>query len=297
MPLLAMRSNEYFAEILGEEHPEYQFIKNISKRIAGSFLIRKIEKNGYLIEHLTSKKQLWLSNEFTSFQKVKLVENETVLTISLVHWKDDVWQNQGGCGINTIHDMKGKDVSKHLFDDENQKKEVLHKLEKAFLELTNGKRIVYVRGKREYAEFQEKVFRKHAKITDPKITDKELNDRYKGLIERIEKDAPFERDEALGIFFNSNCGIEVYREGVISSMSDKNNPYYAHEEFDICDLLTIDTFSTEFINYIVENKLIKLHANDYENPDLFGVIMENLDFLLRFYRRSKYFSEPLVTVN
>ena len=296
MPLLTMRINEYFAEILGEEHSEYQFIKNISKRIVGCFLIRKIEKNGFLIEHLTSKKQLWLSNEFTSFQSVKLVENETVLSICLVHWKDNVWQNQGGCIINTIHEMKGRDVSEHLFDDENKKWEILHVYEKAFLEITHGKRIVYMRGNREYAEFQVKLTRKHATVIDPKITNNELDKMYCGLIEKIEKDTPFERDEAIGIFFNSNSGIEVYREGIISCIFDKNNPYYFHEEFDLCDLLIIETFSKEFINYIIENKLINLCIADYENPDLFNIVMENLDFLLRFYRRSKYFSKPAVTI-
>jgi len=296
MPLLTMRINEYYAEILGEEHSEYQFIKNISKRIVGSFLIRKIEKDGYLIEHLTSKKQLWLSNEFTSFKDVKIVENETVLTICLVQWKDNVWQNQGGCIINTIKELKGKDISERLFEDENLKKEVIRIQEKAFLEMNNGNRIAYMRGNREFAEFQVKLFRKHAKLTNPKIKDKELDQQYKGLCEKLEKNAPFEYDEAIGLFFNSNSGIEVFREGVVSCMSDKNNPYYFEEEYDLCDLLLIDTFSKEFVNYVIENNLMNLGIEEYENPDMFHIVMENLDFLLRFYRRSNYYSKPAVTI-
>jgi len=296
LPLLTMRANEYYAEILGEEHSEYQFIKNISKRIAGCFLIRKIEKAGFLIEHLSSKKQLWLSNEFTSLQDVELVENETVLTISLVNWKDDVWQNQGGCMVNSINEMQGNDVSEHLLDDENEKKEFLRKFEKAFLEATTGNRIVYVRGSREYAELYLKVVRKHAKIIDPKIKDKELNERYKNFVESIEKNTPFENDEAIGVFFNSNSGIEVYRESVISCMSDKNNPYYANQEFDLCDLIINHTFSKEFINYVIENEIIEYYISEYENLDMLDIAMDNLDFLLRFYRRSRYFSKLEVTI-
>jgi hypothetical protein len=259
-------------------------------------LIRKIEKNGFLIEHLSSKKQLWLSNEFTSLENIKLVENETVLTIFLVQWKENIWQNQGGCIINSIDELEGKDISEHLFDDEDKKKEIVRKLEKVFLEITKGKRIVYVRGNREFAEFQLNLFRKHAKITDPKITDKEWNEKSKNHIEQLKNSTPFEHDEAIGIFFNSNSGVEIYRESVISCMPDKNNPYYFHEKFDVTDLLIIDTFSKEFINYIIDNKLINLCICDYENPNMFSIVMDNLDFLLRFYRRSQYFSKPEVTI-
>ncbi|MCL1936916.1 MAG: DUF3843 family protein [Candidatus Azobacteroides sp.] len=291
MPLLTLRANEYLAEVLGEKHSEYSFIKNISKRIMGCFLIRKIEKDGFLIEHLSSKKQLWLSNEFTSFKNVKLVENETVLTICLVKWKGDVWQNQGLCLVESIKGREGKDISEHLFEDENEKKKFIANLEKAFLALSKGERMVYIRGNREYAQFQFDLTVKHAKITDPKLTDKELNEKYQNFSEDDIKNIPFEDDEAIGIFFNPNGGIEIYRESVISCMPDKNNPYYAHEEFDLCELLTNSIFSKEFLNYAIGNDKIKFCIDDYENPDMFRIVMENFDFLLRFYRQSDYFSE------
>ena len=296
MPLLAMRINEYFAEVLGEEHQEYQFIKNISKRIMGCFLIRKIEKDGYLIEHLTSKKQLWLSNEFTSFENLELIENDTILSICLVEWKDNVWQNQGACAVSSIRDMEGKDVSEHLFDDESRKIEFVRKQEEAFLEITNGQRVFYVEGCSEFIEFQINLMRKHAKITKPDITDEELDEKYNGLYEKMEYDLPFEDNEALCLFYNPKCGVEIYRCDVTFCMSDKNNPHYMNHEFDFGEMLTNVTFSTEFVNYVIENDLIELQLDDYYNTDLMSVVLENLDFLLRFYRRSKYFTKPEVTL-
>jgi len=296
LPLLSLRANEYYAEILGEEHPEYQFIKNISTRIFGCFLILKIENNGFLIEHLTSKKQLFLSKEFTSFEKIKLVENETVLSLGLVHWKDDVWQNQGGCIIHTIHEMKGEDLSEHLFADENKKKEILGMLEKAFLSITNGKRIAYMRGNIEFQDFYRRLFMQHAKIVDPEITDEELDERHKILTENSGSLKPFEKDEEMCVYFNPNSGIEVYRESVVRCMPDTNNPYYASHNFDISDFLTVKSFSKEFINYVIENNLINLSILDYENPDMFRIVTDNFDFLLRFFRRSSYFTEPQVTI-
>jgi hypothetical protein len=295
MPLLTMRINEYYAEILGEEHSEYQFIKNISKRIFGSFLIQKIEPDGFLIEHLSSKKQLWLSNEFTSLEKMELIENKTVLSLGLVQWKNDIWQNQGVCMVNTIDEMEGEDVSKHIFDDENKKKEIIHKLEKAFLEITASKRIVYFRETREYAEFHLKVIQKYTKMVNPEITDEKLNETYESDIKKYE-DLPFEKDEAFCVFFNSSSGMELYRESVISCMPDETNPYYDYEKFDLYDLITDKTLSTNFVNYIIENKIINIYVNNYYNPNMFRITMENLDFLLRFYRRSRYFSKPEVTI-
>jgi len=297
MPLLSMRTNEYFAELIGEEHSEYQAIKNISKRIAGSFLLKKIEKNGFLIEHLSSKKQLWLSNEYTSFQDDTLIENKTVLTLGLVQWSDNVWQNQGGCIVSTIQEIKEKKFAERLFDDENMKMQVVGNLGKAFLELTQGKHIAYMRGIREYAEFTTKLYRKYTKIHDPKITEKKLDTMYKGSIEHIEKKMPFEKDEVIGVFYNPQRGIETYGESVISCMPDKNNSYYAGEEFDVSDLLINNTFSKEFVDFVIENNIIKLGVDEYENPNMFKIIMENRDFLLRFYRMSGYFSKPGVTLN
>jgi len=295
MPLLAMRANEYFAEVLGEKHSEYQFIKNISKRIIGCFLIRKIEKDGFLIEHLSSKKQLWLSNESTSLQKIELVENETVLTICMVQWKKNVWHNQGACMVNTIRDMKGEDLSKHLFNDENEKQEFVRSFEKPFLELANGKLIAYMHENHEYAEFYLDLLRKHPKVVNPQLTDEEWDEKYKNFIKDNENTFSG-NNEPIGVFFNSNRGLEMYNENVISCMPDDNNPYYANKTFNLSDLITNEAFSPEFVTYIIENELIRLHLCNYKNPDIFDIIKENLDFLLRFYRRSNYFSKPEVTI-
>jgi len=293
-----MRVCEYYAEILGDNHSEYPFIKTIPKRIFGYFLLRKIERDGYLIEHLASKKQLRLSNECTSFTKVKLVENETVLTISLVQWGKDVWHAQGGCIYSTINKIAGKDNFKHIFDDENMKMEYTHNLEKIFLEITRDEYIVYFHGSSEYSKFQGKIIQKQMKITDSEMRDKKLDKLYDYVIEKEGKKSPFEEDEVLGVFFNPNRGIEVYRGEIIACLSDKKNPYQDPEKyFDLCNLITIEIYSKEFVNYIIENKLLKYCLHNYEESDMFSIIFDNLDFLLRFYRRSRYYSKPEVIIN
>ena len=188
------------------------------------------------------------------------------------------------------------DLSEHIFDDENEKKKFVRSFEKVFLELTNGKPITYMRENREYAEFYLHLSRKHAKIVDPQITDEELDEYYKNFIEDSENTFSG-NNEAIGVFFNTNRGFEMYYESVISCMPDESNPYYAHKTFNLSDLITNQVFSPEFVTYIIENELIRLHLCNYKNPDIFDIIKENLDFLLRFYRRSNYFSKPEVTIH
>ena len=295
MPLLAMRVNEYYAAILGEEHSEYQFINNISERKYGTFLIRKIEKDRFLLEHLSSKKQIWLSNEYTSLENIQLIENKTILTIGLVHWKNNIWQNQGGCIINTIEEIK-KDISDNFFDEKDRKKEILRQYEKAFLEVSGGKRIVYVRGQKEYTDFNFSVLKRHTEMINPELTGKKWDNYRKSIVGDFKANFPYEQDETLGLFFNPNGGTEIYRECVVSCMSDKANPRYANKKFDLCDLFTKENISKEFIDYVIENKLINFRVFDFENPDMLNILKDNLDFMLRFYKRSSYFSKPEVTI-
>ena len=295
MPLLSLRANEYFAEILGEDHPEYHFLKNISKRIIGCFLLCKIEKEGYLIEHLTSKKQLFLSNESFSFDNIKLVENDTVIINGLVKWKDDVWYSQGACLIKKRREID-EDPSAHLFDDEQKKTQFLNDFGKAFLQVSNGERAVYLRGYQAFADFYKKLLLKHAKISKHKLTKEQAAETTENLIRDFEENKSLDKDEAICIFFNPNSGIEIFRERIVTCINDKNNPYYASEQFFIIDLLLDKTFSIEFIEYLFENKIINLKLNEGANPQILPIMIENFDFLLRFFRGSHYFTNPEVTL-
>jgi hypothetical protein len=243
-----------------------------------------------LLEHFSSKKQIKLSNEFTNFGKNPLIENETILSIGLVQWKKDIWQNQGVSIIHNIKDIKKIDFSDHVFDDENKKKEFLHHFEKAFMEVSNNNRIVYVKGIPEYKEFQYKVIKQHTKNLKPDIDDKEFDKTFKH-----DEDIPFKSDEAIGFFFNPNCGMELYRENIVRCISDKNNPYYTHEDLDFRDIIIDKSVSVEFLNYLLENNLLNVCIIDFNNANILNIIMENLDFLLRFYRRGDYFSKPAIT--
>jgi len=202
---------------------------------------------------------------------------------------------QGACLVNKLHELKEADISDHAFDDD-KKKEFLVSFEKVFLELTNGECLVYMQGRKAFVEFYIKCYRKYNKIIDSEITDEELEEKYKNYEENRYNHLPFEKEETIAVFFNPNSGVEIFRERIVACMCDKNNPYYAKQEFDISDLLTIKSLSKEFVCYTIDNDIIKLCIQEYANPDMFHLIMENFDFLLRFFRRSGYFSKPPVSV-
>ncbi len=295
LPLLTLRANEYYAEILGENHPDYQFYRNISKRILGTFRLLKIEEKGYILEHLTSKKQIFLSNDYTTFKKNQLVENETILSICLVKWEGDIWKMQGGCIIHPEFPKKSEFINEHIFDDEIKKKESLEVFEKAFLYSSGGKRIIYLRGEKEFIDFHLSVFRSHTQIVNPEISKSEMEVNKKNFMNNRDK-MPFNEDEELCIFFNPNSGIEIYRSLVVACMTDKDNPYFKDQKLNVSFLLTEKYFSKEFLDYVIENKIFNFEIGEYVNPDMFRIVMDNFDFLLRFFRRSNYWVNSMITL-
>ncbi|MDR3266599.1 MAG: DUF3843 family protein, partial [Tannerella sp.] len=296
LPLLAMRATEYYAEVLGKEHPEYQFIKNISKQEFGLFLVKKINSDNYLLEHFPSKTEIVLSKEFSSYEDSRITENESVMCVGVVNWKNNIRQMMGGSFLMDKSEAKTGMVGDHIFDDMAQKLEITENMGKAFLKINHGKKIAYLKGKQEFDDLNCEVRKTYIQIIVPNISDKKLNENLE-IFKKTQNDVSLEEDSPVCVFFNSKSGIEIYNDVVCHCISDKKNPFYTGGTFDLEQLVTEPTLSKEFIDYIIENKIIKLELDkDNFSPDVFPFLMDSLDFLLRFYRREKYWSEPTVSI-
>jgi hypothetical protein len=297
-PLFAILAKDYYAELLREEHPYYQLIKNISKRKFGYFLLQKKENDRLIIKHIPSNKKIVLSKEMVMFPDHSLHENETVLCIGIVEWSDGVWQMMGSGFLLVEDEMNRNPAIDSIFADD-LKRNTIEKQKMAFIQANGGRLIKYLRGKEAFLQFHIKITRIYTKIADPQISDKEINELMQLFIAHQNNiDLPFDDDEPITVFFNESSGVEMYRYNVTSCLSDKNNPYYIKgETFDWETLITIGTFSKEFIRYIIENKIITLELDeDIHSYTMYDTITENLDFLLRFYRRNAYWSEPEVSI-
>jgi hypothetical protein len=296
LPLLAMRSTEYYAEVLGKEHAEYQFVKNISKRKFGLFLVKSINPDSYLLEHIPSKTEIVLSKEFSAYKDNLLTENKSVMCVGIVNWKDNIWQMMGGAMLIDKDDAKANLVGEHIFDDMAKKLEVIKNTERAFLKVNNGSTIAFVKGKQEYIDLNCEVTRTYTQMINPNISDSELNKDLEIFRESC-KNFPLDEKSPTCVFFNPKSGIEIYHEDICRCISDKNNPFYVEKAFDLELLITEPTISKEFIDYIVENQIIKLELDASAfSPYVFPLLMDNMDFMLRFYRKRRYWTEPNVSI-
>ncbi|MDR1984245.1 MAG: DUF3843 family protein [Prevotellaceae bacterium] len=295
MPLLAMRANEYYAEVLGSQHCEYQFIKNISERKTACFILRKIEENGYHLEHIPSKTKIFVSDEFFDFGDNKLIENQTVLNTGIVKWKDDVWQTMGICMLYTIDDFEGEKIGSNVFDDENKKQEIIKNQQVTFYKLTQNKQIIFKKGVDEYADFNQKLIRMQSRANRQDLNEKDFNELFEKTFRNI-TESPFD-DECFTIFYNPKSGIELYSPHLTVCINSADNPFYDGSVLDVERLAIDPTISTEFICFLLENELIELGIDEsYNEKYMFTVIMENLDFLMRFYKKSEYFAKLEVSI-
>jgi hypothetical protein len=218
------------------------------------------------------------------------------MCIGIVNWKDNIWQMMGGAFLIDKDDAKANLMGDHIFDDMAEKLEITKNMERAFLKVNRKKTITYLRDKQEFIDLNCEVTRIYTKLINPKISDKELNEKLE-IFKESHKDFSLEEDSPVCVFFNPKSGIEIYHNIVCHCISDKNNPFYTGDAFDLELLITVQTLSKEFVDYIIENQIIKLELDENAfPPDVFPLLMDNLDFLLRFYRREKYWSEPTVSI-
>jgi hypothetical protein len=99
--------------------------------------------------------------------------------------------------------------------------------------------------------------------------------------------------ESALLFFNSKSGLEI-AFGINSAFPTTTNPFY--NEKDCIDhtfmLLFEDDFSTELALYCVNNfKDESIFFDEFEDDYL-----DDLDFVLRFYKGSNYLAKPEITL-
>jgi hypothetical protein len=102
-----------------------------------------------------------------------------------------------------------------------------------------------------------------------------------------------EEDSAF-VFFNPLGGIEA-GVNVNSAFPDEDNPYYNYDEStdDLMSVLSSDEFSRELVHYCIDNYKEKI---PYFSNNRNTFMIENLDFLLRFWKTERYHTKPAVTI-
>ncbi|MBW6537392.1 MAG: hypothetical protein K0B11_20460 [Mariniphaga sp.] len=102
-----------------------------------------------------------------------------------------------------------------------------------------------------------------------------------------------EKAETALVFFNPNSGIEIGL-GLNNAFPLAHNPFFDEKgsEEDVLHLMVSDELSKEPVMYCVENCSSKL---PFFNRFPGKLYLEDIDFLLRFWKRGAYHSKPQIT--
>ena len=278
-PILALRTNEQLANIMGQNHPKYDLIKNISNRYAITCSIKNINKDHWELEHISTSQRLIFEPETMSesMRKSQIKVNDFMFA-NLVKWGDE-WVLMGMMFTYPGEKNTNSRIEheKHVFDPIEPKNEILKNHEILFKELMEGSNLAYFKNTDDYDTFLNRI----------NVLSYEKNNQGTPLPDDTSLKTNFgaEKMENLVVFFNPERGSELMT--LFSSfIKDLRNPFYEKGKVaDIQTLIINKSVSPQFVKYLIYNKLIDFDQNK-EIDDI--TIIENLDFLLRYYKTDYY---------
>lgn len=304
--LLALRGNEWLAQLLGEKHKLFRHIANISDKKTSHFLYKGETDSSYLFEHLAtdeifhvSKKSLELTSDFE--------QGKTMVVMSLVRWMDEWWFtgvfSQFNYNADLILDEKNSIKSRSVFQDNTKEQiEATDKQYQQFLEFNNGNPIAFIDKGKDLGGF----INGFIEYTNEKL---ELTEKEKkASIERAKKKGylnagkgdtsiPDElKEKPCIVFFNKNSGTEILF-GYNEFIPDKNNPKFDPKAEDASlDLFLSQQCSADLVKYLMQTYPAMKSNEEDDDEKWFQCLISDSDFLLRFWKRENYYSKPQISM-
>ena len=301
--LLGLKGKEWAAEMFGHKHPlSFDFL-NISQRITGHFLYKGQDDNDIFIEHIASGKKFKLTKK--SFDRSDtLKEEDTIIFMGIVQWRDEWWFSgvffQQPFNADIILDeknsLKSRIAVNFIDHQEKETDEILENQFAAFKQFNNGSQIAFLSSEKiedffkEYIEFYNNTL--HLSEKDIKAAKQRIKDD--GFFGANEASKDFSEVSETGlIFFNPKSGTEIAL-AVNSAFPVPANPYFKEEDSEehIIRLLMDESISTELAMYCIDNFKTKL---DFFNEGVGKMYLDDIDFLLRFWKKDNYHTEPSIT--
>ncbi len=301
--LLGLKGQEWVAYILGEHHSLSKDFLNISKKIKGYFFYKGHDKENVYLEHIASGKKFNLTKKSFDHSET-LKEIDTILFMGIVKWRNEWWFSgiyfQAKYSPNLILDEKNSMESRiavNFLDHQTKDMdEILEEQLTAFKDFNNDMQIAFMRSDKiesflkDYMEF----FTNSLKLSQKEIDEAKQRARDEGFFGKEDEIKDFSEVSESGlVFFNSKSGTEIAL-AVNSAFPFKNNPFYNENESEehIMRLFVAEELSKELAMFCVDNFKTELPFFKTEEGVLY---LDNLDFLLRFWKRGNYFSKPSIT--
>jgi len=285
-PLLAQSSGEMLARWAGETHSLYKNLMSLSKRKEGFFLYEGATTTHLQMKHVASGILVELSNPDWDFP---LVAGKTIVRMGIVQWGDE-WFAAGP--VFPMSDLKKEQITekeKCLFAPVASHLGVVKREEECFLEVNYNKRLLFFESKREIFFFIDNVWETYHLRYGMDSMDRKLFD-VNDVTFNVDEDM-----ENLVIFFNPRNGMEFY-PNIAQCISEKDNPYYdKNAETSIEDLILDERVSSDFIFFLIDNQMIEIEPTSGEGG--YHYVWANCDFLLRYWKKERYISEPKLYLN
>lgn len=295
--LLAMKGNEWMAEVLGKEHQLYETLIKIDGRKSGFFLYKGYDDKYLNFEHISTGKAISVSRESMDLNN-DFKPDDTIVMMSVVNWMDEWWFS----GIYTtlefnadlILDEKNSAVSRGLFNqDESQIKDSIAKQQRAFMEFNNNSPLVFLSSGKKVTRFIDKFmlyYNNSLNISEAKKAESEKRLKSIGFFGGEEKDSgipdDFKNTEAL-VYFNPDSGIEIlFGFNALFEKNPKKEIKNGQVGMEF-DFLMSDEVNTSLKNYFFENFNPTYLSFLFELPDE-NLFIDNFDFMLRFLNPENY---------
>ncbi len=299
--LLSLSGKEWAAEILGPNHPLKEDLLDMSKKVNGFFLYKGENSYYIFLEHIASGERFSLTKE--SIEKNHKMDKDDIIYIGMVRWRGEWWFS-GTLFVQPydpkiVEDEKKSSIgSEYLYflpQRKSKTEEILVLQKKIFLEFNNGSPIAFLK-MNEISDFLDKFFAYYNEKVGLR------NEQVKGESKKPDLPRPkislddLDNKKLTGVvFFNPNSGIEIGVE-IASAFDLPNNPYFniKKSEENILYVLTSDDVSTELAKFCIEQGKDKLPF--FKDDPLGQLIVEEADFLIRFWKGSKYHTTPKVNL-
>ena len=302
--LLALSGTEWVAAVAGKGHPLYSDICSISQRISGFFLYKGQSEKIIQLEHIASGKKFGL-NKASFDHYATLTEIDTILFMGIVRWQNEWWFSGifylQDFNADLILDEKNSVPSRRqvafLDFERKETSEILQKQERAFLGFNKASYIAFMKTD-EIENFMtgyNDFYIESLGLTDQEIQDAHKRVKKEGFLkDQTKLNFDFSEDfEVAIVFFNPKSSIEM-AFNCNSAFPASNNPYFDPEESDedVHYILTSEEISKELAEYCLDNFKDKLTFFKNTNQKL----VKDIDFLLRFWKRYNYHTEPQITL-
>ncbi len=306
LKLVGMTMRQFAAYQLGKEHPLYNDILNISKKITAHFLYKGQDAKYIFLEHIaTDKKFNLLKSSYDFADDLKIDE---ILMIGIVRWKNEWWFS----GMSYKYDFNADAILKEknsassrmqvaFLDEEDSEiaksnQEMLKMHRKAF-EKKHGGLLAFVHPKDMNRFISETMndFNEELHLSKKEKEESKERMQKKGFFgDETDDFSDFKDFENVVIFFCPDFGIEIYPD-VAQAFPAKNNPFCkkiskSYTQWFVNFLLN-ETFSKNFVDHYIDLyfdkiELIKTHGFAPDESDL--------DFLYRFHKPQNYYKPSTV---